>query len=57
MIKSTSEESGTGKKKKTPFTAVAGSGVREAVDAAHFGVPSAGTGLGRMREPGFTVLR
>lgn len=45
------------KKKKPPFTAVAGSGVREAVDAAHFGVPSAGTGLGRVREPGFTVLR
>lgn len=44
MIKNTSEELGTEKKKKL-FPAVAGDGAREAVDAAHFGVPSAGIGL------------
>lgn len=53
MIKSTNEEPGRGENKRTPFTAAAGSGVRDAVDAAHFGVPSAGTGLGRMQELGF----
>lgn len=52
MIKSTNEEPGRGENKRTPFAA-AGSGVREAVAAAHFGVPSAGTGLGRIQELGF----
>lgn len=45
MIKNTTGEPGTEKKKKKLFPAVAGDGARESVDAAHFGVPSAGIGL------------
>lgn len=63
IIKSTTKElDAEGKKKKRQhkpksFPAVAGERVREAVDAAHFGVPSAGLGLRQIQEPCFIALR